>query len=88
MQIRFARHFVKELRAAPPHIQQAWGTRLALFINNKFYSLLNNHNLTGKLSEYRSINITGDWRAIFCELANGEIISFERLGTHSRLYKK
>jgi mRNA-degrading endonuclease YafQ of YafQ-DinJ toxin-antitoxin module len=38
---------------------------------------------------YRSINVTGDWRALYSEQQqNGkEIIVFEMLGTHSQLYQ-
>jgi len=43
--------------------------------------------LTGKYKGFRSINITGDWRAVFRELKSGEIVYFDLLGTHSKLYK-
>jgi len=38
---------------------------------------------------YRSINITGDWRALYTikgDGKGGEIAVFEILGTHSQLY--
>ena len=53
---------------------------------DKYSTLLNNHSLTGKYTGCKSINITGDWRAIFEEI-NDNIIYFVELGTHSQLYK-
>ncbi len=85
--IDFSRRFEKDLRKAPIKIRIAFKARLELFLPDMFNPLLNNHALTGDYKEYRSINITGDWRAIFKEFENGEIISFEILGTHSQLYK-
>ena len=52
--------------------------------------ILNNHALTGKFQGRRSINITGDWRAIFSIRVNFESESeyyFELVGTHSQLYR-
>ncbi|MBI2330404.1 type II toxin-antitoxin system mRNA interferase toxin, RelE/StbE family [Candidatus Daviesbacteria bacterium] len=59
--------------------------RLELFIINQFHPQLNNHSLTGKYKGNRSINITGDWRAIYSEEKDSVI--FELLGTHSQLYR-
>ncbi|GAI64559.1 unnamed protein product, partial [marine sediment metagenome] len=35
---------------------------------------------------YRSINITGDWRALYSK-PDKDIIIFEALGIHSQLYR-
>lgn len=46
--------------------------------------------LTGKLAPYRSINITGDWRALYSEDVDDEgnkTFIFEALGAHSQLYR-
>lgn len=87
MQIEYSRRFVKELRKAPLKIQIAFRDRLTLFIENRNFSILNNHSLVGEIKNCRSINITGDWRAIYEELENGDVIFFIMLGTHSQLYK-
>lgn len=86
MQVEYSRRFVKELTKAPLKIQIAFRDRLTLFIDNKFNLLLNNHSLTGEMKSCRSINVTGDWRAIYEELENGDVIFFVMLGTHSQLY--
>lgn len=88
--INYSKQFDKQLRKAPLEIKIAFRNKLLLFLGNQFHPQLNNHALTGKLSGYRSINITGDWRAFysFYPIDSGKIIIiFEVIGTHSQLYK-
>jgi addiction module RelE/StbE family toxin len=87
--IDFSKRFDKQLKHAPLEIQKSFRNKFALFLQNQFHPQLNNHALTGKLKDRRSINITGDWRAIYSSSdGNGNhVILFEILGTHSQLYK-
>ena len=87
MRIEFSDEFHKQYRKAPPKIQNAVDKRVALFAQEPFYPLLNNHLLKGRYQGKRSINITGDWRAVFREFNNYQLVIFETLGTHSQLYK-
>lgn len=90
MKIKFGKRFVKKYDKADQKIKDAVKKRIDIFRTNPFHPLLNNHQLTGNYSSYRSINITGDWRALYTKDANerGEtVILFEILGTHSQLYK-
>lgn len=87
--VDYSRQFQKSLKKAPLATKIAFRKRRELFQKDPFHALLNNHSLSGKLKGYRSINITGDWRAIYSEYkdeANNTIIVFEILGTHSQLY--
>lgn len=86
MKIEYSRQFIKEYKKCPENIKQAFKIRLQIFINNKNDLILNNHNLSGQLKKYRSININGDWRAIFQEIDSSEIVYFVAIGTHSKLY--
>jgi len=86
MRIEYSRRFAKELRRAPQKIQLAFRSRLVLFLKNKYDPVLNNHVLSGKLTGCYSFNVTGDWRAIYEEYENGDIIFFIILGTHSKIY--
>ena len=63
--------------------------RIELFLTDPFNFQLRNHQLTGKLKKYRSINITGDWRALYSsnKIDKENVIIFEAIGTHSQLYK-
>jgi len=86
MQIEYSKKFIKEFKKCPIKIKVAFKTRLKIFINNQYSPILNNHPLIGELKNYWSINITGDWRAIFEEINNGQIIYFIAIGTHSQLH--
>jgi len=89
VRVDFSNVFDRQLRKAPVKIKVAFRKRVALFIQHQQHPLLNNHALIGKLGGLRSINVTGDWRAIYSiEMKkNGDCyIVFEMLGTHSQLY--
>lgn len=59
--------------------------RFEVFEEDPFHPLLRNHPLAGEFSDCRSINITGDLRAIYEEI-DFETIRFLRIGTHHELY--
>ena len=83
--IDYSRKFLKQFKKAPIDINIEFRNRFLIFKKNPYHSTLNNHKLTGKFKGLRSINITGDWRAIYTE--TDDAIIFELLGTHSQLYK-
>lgn len=89
MQIRFGRKFNKQYDKTDKKIKDSFDKKIKLFIQNPLNPQLRNHPLKGVLQGYRSINITGDWRALYSEFKEGEeiIIVFEMLGKHSQLYK-
>ena len=87
MEIEYSPRFRKQFKKAPQNVRKAFDKRLSLFIRNPSHPLLRNHQLTGTLRDLCSINVTGDWRALYFERKNGEIVIFELLGTHSQLYK-
>jgi addiction module RelE/StbE family toxin len=60
--------------------------RLSIFKKDEFNFILNNHSLLGKYRNYRSINISGNIRAIYKKIDEDSII-FTEIGTHSELYK-
>ena len=86
IKVEFSKRFVKSFKKAPKKVQISFQKRSEIFISDKFNPVLNNHSLIGKYQEYRSINITGDWRAIFKEYKNGKIAYFIIIDTHSNLY--
>ena len=89
MKIRFNKTFSKQYDKAPKIIQTFFENKIKVFQQNPFELQLNNHSLSGKFAGYRSINITGDWRAIYLERKEdkNKVIIFTLLGTHSQLYK-
>lgn len=78
---RFKKVFAKQ----PSHIQERFFSRIQLFITDPFEHQLRNHALTGDYIGLRSIDITGDVRAIY-ELSNSTAI-FITIGTRAQLYK-
>lgn len=97
MFISLNKKFSKQRNKAPLEVKKAFAERLRLFMRDPFNPALNNHSLQGKFKDMRSINITGDWRALYSERSGSEasysedesnqVIIFELLGTHSKLYK-
>ena len=85
MKYRFHNHFKKSYLKLSKKLQKAVDNRLLLFSKEPFTISLNNHPLTGKFKGYRSINITGDYRAFYKEISKNEVI-FVKVGTHSELY--
>lgn len=85
MEIKYSPRFLKQYQKSNKKIKNTFRIRRELFKQNPFSTQLNNHQLTGKFKGCRSINVTGDWRAIYSEQRG--IIIFEALGTHSQLYK-
>ncbi len=87
--VDYSKQFQKQLKKAPIEIKVAFLRRRELFSADPLNPLLNNHALTGNHLGKRSINITGDWRAVYSEETNEEgekIVIFQLLGTHSQLY--
>lgn len=87
MKIFFHRHFKRQYRKIPEKIKERFKERLFVFGKNPFGSLLNNHALAGDFKGYRSIDVTGDIRAIY-KVLNEESVEFVCIGSHHELYGK
>ena len=86
MEVILHRSFKKKFKKLHPKIKDQFFERAGLFLNDKFHPLLNNHSVEKVFFDSRSINITGDYRAIFREEEKGEAVIFTDIGTHSELY--
>ncbi len=84
MEIKFHTTFKKKLKKTPSKIQERFYERLELFVQDRFNRILNNHSVDRAYPSCRSINVSGDYRAIFED--HGETIIFINIGTHSSLY--
>lgn len=89
MRVKYTKTFAKLYDKADVKIQKAFKERVKLFQKDPLNPQLRNHPLKGKYKGYRSINVTGDWRALYTEINNNSASDavFEILGTHSQLYK-
>ncbi len=86
MTIYFHRHFNKRFARLSGKIQKRALERVELFSLDPFNEILRNHALTANFLGLRSIDITGDVRAIY-QLVSAKAVLFVDIGTHSQLYK-
>ena len=85
MRLHFHKNFKRQYQKLNKKQQEKVRQRLRSFLENPFHPSLNNHPLKGKYLDYRSIDITGDLRAIYKSISEDECI-FAVLGTYSELY--
>ncbi len=86
MIIVYHKDFKKEYKKHPKKLREKTEERLRIFSKEEFDPILNNHALKGKWAGYRSINVTGDIRAIYKKL-DSESAIFTAICSHSKLYK-
>ena len=86
MRLQFTKKFAKQRGKLPEKIQAAFGERLRLFLQDPFHPLLRNHELHGPYADCRSVNITGDIRAVYRHPAP-HVAEFIRIGTQAELYE-
>ena len=85
MQPDYHKRFKKQYRKLSPKIREKFMERLRIFQSNPVSPELNNHALHGEYLGYRSINVTGDLRAIY-EVQEDGVIKFLFIDTHSNLF--
>jgi addiction module RelE/StbE family toxin len=82
--VEFSVFFNKQLTAAPREIRVAFLETLQLYRDDPDHPSLRNHALKDKYAGFRSVDVTGDWRALYRR--ERERIIFVELGTHDQLY--
>jgi addiction module RelE/StbE family toxin len=85
MVIKTTKAFDKQYAKLNFRVKTSFKRRIEMFKANPFDVGLRNHALKGKYLGYRSIDITGDIRALYTTQGN-TIIIFAFIGTHSQLY--
>jgi len=85
MKIRLHKNFNKQYKKLRQAQKEKVQERLVLFLKDPFHPILGNHPLKGKCTGYRSINITGNLRAVYKFVSERECI-FVAIDTHSNLY--
>jgi addiction module RelE/StbE family toxin len=86
--IDYAVRFTLDFTQAPRDIQVTFLEILQLFHDDPDHPALRSHALRDEYAGFRSIDVTGDWRAIYKETVSGttRVIIFYFLGTHKQLY--
>jgi addiction module RelE/StbE family toxin len=82
--LEFSPIFEKKLEKAPLEIKTAFRDAIELFLEDPNHISLRNHFLYDEYAGIQSIDITGDWRALYREVQDR--IIFVELGTHYELY--
>lgn len=85
MRVSFHKNFDRSYRKCSSKVQKQFKRRLKLFLENPYHPLLENHALHRKWQDFRSINVTGDYRALYYHLDN-DVVEFFIIDTHSNLY--
>ena len=90
MIIKYSPTFLGSLKKADVRIRKSFKEKLLIFSKDPNDLELDNHILKKPYQGLRSIDITGDWRAIYEERSEGEevVAYFILLGTHRKLYQK
>ena len=78
--------FKRQLKRVPSDVVKKLRKVIEQMEIDEFAPLLHNHKLKGEYSDYRSVNITGDWRLMYEKTMTDEYILVQ-IGTHSELYK-
>lgn len=86
MIILFHKSFGKKYKKLSSKIQKQTDERVHLFRVEPHNSQLNNHPLHGKYSGYWSINVTGNYRALY-RFINQNMVEFVDIDTHPNLYE-
>jgi len=85
MRANFHGRFAKSYKRCSAKIQRQFQKRLKLFLEDPFNTVLENHALHDEWHNFRSINITGDYRALYHNL-DEDTVEFFIIDTHSNLY--
>ena len=86
MNVIFHKRFDKMASKLPPKIKTKMIERITLFAKDPTNPVLRNHALHTPYKDSYSINITGDYRAVYY-LVDQHTAMFTHIGTHSQLYK-
>ena len=85
MRVLRSTKFDKQFSKLPVRLQEAYIERNRLFRENRRHPLLHDHALAAEWVGHRSINVTGDYRAVYRQL-DAESYLFVAIGTHHELF--
>ena len=79
------RVFQRQYKKLSKALRDKMWERLALLIADERNPMLKDHKLGPPFEEYRSINITGDYRLVYRKI-DTETYYLRAIGTHHQLY--
>lgn len=88
MRLLYDPDFIEKLKKVNVRVRKSFKERVVVFSKDPYDTQLNNHPLRDEWEGYRSIDITGDWRAVYTEKTEGkEVVAyFVVIGTHKEFY--
>ena len=86
MKVAYSHDFEKQFASLDSRIKERFTAAIGVWTRDSFAKSLNNHALVGRYKGFRSINITGDYRAIY-RLKDPDTGVFVAIGKHSQLYR-
>lgn len=86
MDFYFKKKFIKKFKKLPVKIRVKFNENIEIFKIDPYNPILNNHALNGKYSHCRSINVSGDLRAVYTEQTHN-VALFIDIDNHPNLYK-
>jgi addiction module RelE/StbE family toxin len=86
MNVVFHKRFDKMASKLAPKVKSKMVERITLFSKDPLEYSLRNHALNTPYQGSYSIDITGDYRAIY-QLLDSQTAMFTHIGTHSQLYR-
>lgn len=84
MKAGYSKQFLRQYTKLSSQVRKKTDERIILWQSDPLNSQLRDHQLKGKYKQYRSIDVTGDYRALY--LSQGDKAIFDLIGTHSQLY--
>jgi addiction module RelE/StbE family toxin len=85
MELHYSSSFKKQYKKLPVKIREQFKTRLIPFVQDQNSPRFRIRKLNGAYEDLWSMNIAGDFRAVFDKI-NENMILFEAIGTHGELY--
>ena len=83
--LHYSTRFRRQWKRLSTKVKDEVDVRVDMLQKSEFDVSLNNHKLSGKYIEYRSINVTGDIRLAYKRVPDGFYLF--TIGTHNELYK-
>lgn len=84
MKLSYSKNFIKQSKKLEPALRVQLVRRILWFQANPLDPRLRNHRLPGPYKAYRSIDVSGDYRALY--LCRDDEAIFDIVGSHSQLY--
>lgn len=84
MILSYSKNFIKQAKKLDKDVRRKLYKSIRIFTQNPNHPALRNHPLKGKYKSYRSIDVTGDIRALYLQQESQVI--FDAVGTHNQLY--